>query len=239
MNNICPIYKNDSCVLKENFSNKLIFVLLDLQDNKNITLNCEGQISKCSFTNDEKETTPNVEEKLVDDFQTKVSIHKYDNPYLIKSDILVYPTNIVLTIDDNVLNIMSRGIIQEELDKIQKPIKMGTVYVTSNGGANSKVQSKKVYHAVVAGESRLVNEADIKFSIRKALHLANEGNHRNIVMIPPDCGTHDINDVARVHLSAVKTFLQTQKCNLKNIFIVMSDQESYEVYEQYYRRIFK
>ena len=143
-------------------------------------------------------------------------------------------------IDDHLLNQMSRGIIQSELDKIKKPIKMGTVYVTSNGGENSKVQPKVVYHATVAGESRLVNEADIKSSIRKSLHLANEYKARNVVMLPPDCGTHDIFDTARVHLSAVKTYLQAEKnCNLKNIFIVMSDQESFDVYEEYYKRIFK
>ena len=108
-----------------------------------------------------------------------------------------------------------------------------------NGGENSKVQAKKIIHAVVAGESRLVNEEDIKSSTRKALLLADDGQPKNMVMIPADCGTHDINDVARVQLSAIKTYLQTNKnCSLKNIFIVMEDKESYDVFEEYYQRIF-
>ena len=93
---------------------------------------------------------------------------------------------------------------------------MGTIYVTSNGGENSNVKPKYIYHAVVAGESRLVNEEDIKSATRKSLHIANKNGFKNIVMMPPDCGTHDINDASRVHLSAIKTYLQTEKeCNFK------------------------
>jgi O-acetyl-ADP-ribose deacetylase (regulator of RNase III) len=134
---------------------------------------------------------------------------------------------------------MSRGIIQSELDRFQKPINMGTVYITSNGGENSKVKAQKIYHATVAGESRLVNEVDLKSAMRKALLLADEEQARNVVVIPADCGTHDINDTARVQLAAIKTYLSTAKnSNIKNIFLVMEDEESYQVYEEYYNRIF-
>ena len=179
---------------------------------------------------------PTVEPKLE---STRVSIHKVENPYLVKSDVLVYPTNIGLTVDDPLLNRMSRGRIQSECDKFSKPIKMGTVYITSNGDGDSKVKSQKVYHAVVAGESRLVNEADTKSAIKKALIIANQDKVRNIVMLPGDCGTLDINDAARVQLSAIKTFLSTEKdCCIKNIFLVMEDEDSYNTYEEYYNRIF-
>jgi O-acetyl-ADP-ribose deacetylase (regulator of RNase III) len=58
-------------------------------------------------------------------------------------------------------------------------------------------------------------------------------------MLPSDCGTLDINDAARVQLSAVKTFLSTEKdCTIKNIFLVMEDEDSYNTYEEYYNRIF-
>lgn len=247
MSEKCPVYRDNFCVLKKVFNkhfltDKLHLTIFDNYD-------CKGEINNCSFIEkSEKEITEEntqIEEKPVVQesevkFDTKVSVHLYENPYLIKSDILVYPSNNVLTIDDHLLNQMSKGVIQSELDKIKKPIKMGTVYVTTNGGENSKVQPKVVFHATVAGESRLVNEADIKSSIRKSLHLSNEFKARNVVMLPPDCGTHDIYDTARVHLSSVKTYLQTEKnCNLKNIFIVMSDKESFDVYEEYYKRIFK
>ena len=70
--------------------------------------------------------------------------------------------------------------------------------------------------------------------------MADDGNPKNIVMLPADCGTHDINDVARVQLSAIKTYLQSKKdSSIKNIFLVMEDEESLAVYQEYYKRIFK
>jgi len=141
--------------------------------------------------------------------------------------------------NDVLLNRFSRGTIQTECDQIPKPIKMGHVYITSNGGENSQIKPKHIYHAVVAGESRLVNEEDIKTSVRKSLLLADQNNAANIVFIPCDCGTHDINDTARVQLASIKTYLQSNKeSKLKNIFIVMEDEESFNTFEEYYNRIF-
>jgi putative lipase involved disintegration of autophagic bodies len=86
---------------------------------------------------------------------------------------------------------------------------MGTVYITSSGDQNSKVKAKKVYHATVSGDSRLVNEVDLKSAMRKALLLADEEQARNVLVIPADCGTHDINDTARVQLAAIKPVVST------------------------------
>lgn len=244
MDDKCPLYLQSSeCTLKLISNPRIISFFLKqefpvLQEKWNN--NCEGSLSKCSFIK-EKEQTPEQQaqpsEPIVE--STKVSIHKVPNPFLVKSDILVYPTNIALTIDDPLLNRMSRGRIQSECDKFSKPIKMGTIYVTSNGDGDSKVKPQKIYHAVVAGESRLVNEADTKSAIKKALILANQDGAKNIVMLPGDCGTLDINDAARVQISAIKTYLNTEKdCQIKNIFLVMEDEESYNTYEEYYNRIF-
>ena len=244
----CPVYLGNNCVLKslftKQFNSKIFGVDLKQIDEKYHS-NCEGLISKCSFSNEEaaqeeQKEEPQQQEVVEEAPQVKVSIHQIDNPYAVKADILVYPANNVLTIDDPLLNRLSYNVIQKECDKVQKPINMGSVYITSNGGENSKVQAKKIFHAVVAGESRLVNEADTKLATRKALHLAKETNARNIVMLPPDCGTHDIQDAARVQLSSIYTFLQTEKdIPFKNIFIVMDDKESYDVYQEYYKRVFK
>ncbi len=249
MNEQCPLYiKPSECVLKLISNPKITSFFLKqefpvLQEKWNN--DCQGNLKNCSFSlqtlaqelikkdiEESKQTEISVE-------STKVSIHKVENPYLVKSDILVYPTNIALTIDDPLLNRMSRGRIQVECDKFFKPIKMGTVYVTSNGFGDTKVKAQKVYHAVVAGESRLVNEADTKSAIKKALILANQDEARNVVILPSDCGTLDINDAARVQLSAIKTFLTIEKeCKIRNIFLVMEDEESYNTYEEYYNRIF-
>jgi O-acetyl-ADP-ribose deacetylase (regulator of RNase III) len=57
-------------------------------------------------------------------------------------------------------------------------------------------------------------------------------------MIPADCGTHDIFDTARVQLAAVKTFLLSYDANLKNVYFVMEDEESFKAFQEYYNRIF-
>ncbi len=244
MDEKCPLYLQSSeCTLKLISNPRLVSFLLK-QDfsvlQEKWSTNCQGSLCNCSFAEkDIVQEKVETKEPEVTVQATKVSIHKVENPYLVKSDVLVYPTNIALTIDDPLLNRMSKGRVQTECDKFSKPIKMGTIYVTSNGFGDSKVKAQKIYHAVVAGESRLVNEADTKSAIKKALILANQDEVRNIVMIPSDCGTLDINDAARVQLSAIKTFLSSEKdCKIKNIFVVMEDEESYNTYEEYYNRIF-
>jgi O-acetyl-ADP-ribose deacetylase (regulator of RNase III) len=239
MSEICPVYKNNKCVLNEiaesNVKSEAFKIPLDVLQER-FKSNCEGDIKRCNFS----EYTPPKKVESQQFSGTKVSLHKVENPYVIKADILFYPTNTVLTVDDPILHRYSRGIIQLECDRLPKPIKMGSVYETSNGGDGSKVQAKIIYHAVVAGESRLVNEEDIKMATRKALHMADDGEPKNIVMLPADCGTHDINDVARVQLAAIKTYLQSKKnCSIKNIFLVMEDEESLSVFSEYYKRIFK
>ncbi len=249
MDEKCPLYLQSSeCTLKLISNPRIISFFLKqdfpvLQEKWNN--DCQGNLRNCSFSL-QTQAPESIKEVIEESKQpelvlesTKVSIHKVENPYLVKSDVIVYPTNIALTIDDPLLNRMSRGRIQAECDKFSKPIKMGTVYVTSNGFGDTKVKAQKVYHAVVAGESRLVNEADTKSAIKKSLILANQDEARNVVMLPSDCGTLDINDAARVQLSAIKTFLTTEKeCKIKNIFLVMEDEESYNTYEEYYNRIF-
>jgi O-acetyl-ADP-ribose deacetylase (regulator of RNase III) len=247
MSELCPIYlSSGDCLVKVLSNPRLSSFLTKIQLEQVVeswNKDCQGQKNLCTFVEQVQTTTPEAvqapEPEPIVDTKTKISIHKIENPYLVKADILIHPTNIGLTIDDPLLNRMSRGAIQEELDRFQKPINMGTVYITSNGGENSKVKAQKIFHATVAGESRLVNEVDLKAAMRKALFLADEEQARNVVVIPADCGTHDINDTARVQLSAIKTYLSTAKdSQIKNIFLVMEDEESYQVYEEYYNRIF-
>jgi O-acetyl-ADP-ribose deacetylase (regulator of RNase III) len=246
MSELCPVYlSSGDCLVKVLSNPRLSSFIAKIQLDVVIESwgkDCQGNRNLCTFKHQiEEQFSPEPEptpEPIIDN-KTKISIHKIENPYLVKADVLVYPTNIGLTIDDPLLNKMSRGVVQNELDRFQKPIKMGTVYITSNGGENSKVKSRNIYHATVSGESRLVNEVDLKSAMRKALFLADEEKARNVLFIPADCGTHDINDAARVQLAAIKTYLQSAKeSNIKNIFIVMEDEESYQVYEEYYNRIF-
>ena len=179
-------------------------------------------------------------EDIVEKAAVRVSIHKVLNPYQVKADVVVYPSNIVLTVDDPLLNRMSRGKVQEECDQTARPIKMGHVYVTSNGGERSTVVPKAILHAIVAGPSRLVNEQDIKSAVRKSLHIAEDMGAQKVVMLPCDCGTHDIADVARVQISAIYTFLNSVETkSITHIFLVMEDEESTEIFEEYFDRIFE
>jgi len=125
----------------------------------------EEKVSKEPEAKEETKTEEIAEEST----QTKVSIHKIDNPYLVKTDILVYPIDISLSIDDPLLNRMTLGKVQEELDKFQKPIHMGTVYITSPGDERTKIKAKTIFHSTVAGVSKLVNEQDVKSSTRKGI----------------------------------------------------------------------
>jgi O-acetyl-ADP-ribose deacetylase (regulator of RNase III) len=245
MSDLCPVYlSSGDCLVKVLSNPRLSSFIAKIQLDLVIESwgkDCQGDRNLCTFKHQIEEPTPEPtpEPEPISETKTKISIHKIENPYLVKADVLVYPTNIGLTIDDPLLNRMSRGAVQNELDRFQKPIKMGTVYITSSGGENSKVKARKIYHATVSGESRLVNEVDLKSAMRKSLFLADEEQARNVLFIPADCGTHDINDAARVQLAAIKTYLQSAKeSNIKNIFIVMEDEESYQVYEEYYNRIF-
>ena len=254
MSDLCPLYLQEkSCLLKIVSNSKITSVLSKINYeviNNSWTLDCEGSLSNCSFKNPENKVVEVPEpEKVIEEpaklevkieqETTKVSIHIVKNPYAVKSDVLFYPTNIALTVDDPLMLRLSFGKIQEECDTFKKPYKMGTLYITSNGGENSKIQAKYVYHLTVSGVSRLVHEGDVKSAMRKALDMADTNNARNIVVLPADCGTHDINDIARVQLSSIKTYLSTHKnCKIKNIFIVMEDKESYQVFEEYYNRIF-
>jgi len=246
MSELCPVYlSSGDCLVKVLSNPRLCSFLTKIELDVVVESwgkDCQGDRNLCTFKHQIEEQSPpepTPELEPIPETKTKISIHKIENPYLVKADVLVYPTNIGLTIDDPLLNRMSRGVVQNELDRFQKPIKMGTVYITSNGGENSKVKARKIYHATVSGESRLVNEVDLKSAMRKALFLADEEQARNVLLIPADCGTHDINDAARVQLAAIKTYLQSAKeSNIKNIFIVMEDEESYQVYEEYYNRIF-
>jgi O-acetyl-ADP-ribose deacetylase (regulator of RNase III) len=249
---ICPLYISQakSCFVKLSSNERLFASLTGTKlpvVNEAWLYDCEGSFDNCSFKEKQQKSEPAPEpqeeakpDKPEKEFKgARVSIHKIENPYLVKADVLVYPANNMLNVDDVLLNRFSRGTIQAECEQIPKPIKMGHVYITSNGGENSQVKPKHIYHAVVAGESRLVNEEDIKTSVRKSLLLADQNNAANVVFIPCDCGTHDINDTARVQLASIKTYLQSNKeSNLKNIFIVMEDEESFNTFEEYYNRIF-
>lgn len=188
------------------------------------------------------EPTPKIVRTVeLENYPTKFTIHMVKNPYLVKGDVLVYPTNNQLCIDDMELRRMLRGLIDNEINMfLQKPVRMGKIYTTSNGGERSLVKAKHIYHAVVAGTSRLVNEKDVGDSTFKALVRASIEGHKSVILMPSDCGTLDIYATAMVQIGAIKQFLMSHpETKIEHIFMVMTDQLSCDVFNKYNKRIFK
>jgi hypothetical protein len=134
MSELCPVYlSSGDCLVKVLSNPRLSSFIAKIQLDVVIESwgkDCQGNRNLCTFKHQiEEQSSPEPEptpEPIIDN-KTKISIHKIENPYLVKADVLVYPTNIGLTIDDPLLNKMSRGVVQNELDRFQKPINMGTV----------------------------------------------------------------------------------------------------------------
>ena len=134
MSDLCPVYlSSGDCLVKVLSNPRLSSFIAKIQLDVVVESwgkDCQGDRNLCTFKHQiEEQSKPEPTPEPVVNTKTKISIHKIENPYLVKADVLVYPTNIGLTIDDPLLNRMSRGVVQNELDRFQKPIKMGTVYI--------------------------------------------------------------------------------------------------------------
>jgi len=218
----CPFY-NKECLLKHQANLPTFKVEHD----------CKNVISNCSFFVKEKLKQIKVDTKL------KVIIKKFDNPYLVKADVLIYPTNNLLRIDDPILKKMTLNQSEKFLQKFKtKDIQMGYPYVIKVPDT-WKIKQKNLINAVVAGESRLVNEADVSSAIKKSLIMSDEMGFESALMLPCDNGTHDISLTSLAQLSAIFFVFQKYEFKyLKNIFICMSDEESEQTFIEYYNRIF-
>jgi len=217
--------------------------------------NCGGEYKNCTiiplFYENEEESEYNFVDQEVEDYNPfaasdkplaniKIELLKIDNPYDYDTDVLVFPNNIDLSIDDYNLDQSSHGNIQKECDQIQRPIQMGMIYKTSNGGADSKIKAKCIYHAVVAGLSRLVSSREIKSATVNALYYAEMDNCEHVSFLPLECGTLNIDEVAMSQLSSIKEFMSYEQPNhIKKITILLPEQESYDSFTNYYNRIFK
>lgn len=188
----------------------------------------------------DEEDEPVDEQEEFEQTDVILKIKKVSDPYLVGADVLVYPTNVTLLIDDDLLNRHSRFRIQEECEAYVRSmdIQIGDVYPTSNGGdLPGGVIPKRIYHAVVAGPSRLVSH-NIAPAITQSLILADKEGAEIVAMLPFDCGMMDINETARIQLKAVKEFIEKGKTkNIKLICIIMDDNDSFEIFKEYYERI--
>ena len=218
----CPFY-NDGCILKSQAGLPEFKVQHD----------CKSRIDNCSFFVKEKIKQVQTDNKI------KIIIKQVDNVYLVKADGLIYPNNNLLQIDDPLLNRMTLNEAQAKCDLFSKHmIKMGYPYdfpVPSHW----KIKQKHFINAVVAGASRLVNEADIISAMKKSILLADDLGLSSLLILPCDNGTHDISLTSLSQLSAIFTFCRQHDFkNIKSIYICMQDEESEQAYIEYYNRIF-
>ena len=237
--NFDPTSWNDDC--KGDFSNcALVKLLYDLNDDEpELQSPIEEQMDDYDPYEDYEEEE---EEEVEPEDLVSVRVLGVENVYSVKVDALVYPNNQLLFIDDIELSKRSLGQIQAELDKIAPPVQMGSVYVTSNGGDHrGGIIPKKIYHAIVATQMRLVNEQAISKSVVKCLTQADADGLENIAMLPMDCGTFDLYQTASAQLGAIYNYLQTVPTkSLKNIFIITTknDKVTLDIYNEKFDRIF-
>jgi O-acetyl-ADP-ribose deacetylase (regulator of RNase III) len=232
---------------------------------------CNGQFENCAFIKllyRSEDVDSNVDNQLYEDFnpfeeeiqeppsQDKQKIHEpineddlvfvkvvgVDNVYSVKVDALIYANNQMLIIDDEELNYRSFDKIQEELNKIAPPAPMGSVFKTTNGGDHKGgIVPKSIYHAIVATQTRLVNEGAITKSSIKALSQADEDGCKSVAILPMDCGNFDLHQTANSQLMAIYNFLETVPTkNIKNIFIITtkSDKVTLDIFNEKFDRIF-
>jgi len=234
---------------KGEFSNcSFINLLYDLREDTiaepKIVLESEDYSDFNPFEEEEEEEENTAEHSPIKQSEDliHVKIQGVDNIYNVKVDAIVYPNNQMLLIDDEELNYRSQDLIQAELDKIIPPVNLGSVYRTSNGGNRKNgVVPQKVYHAVVAAQSRLVSEAAIAKSTVKALSQADDDGCQSIAMLPMDCGNFDLHQTAVAQLSAIYNFLEnTPTKNLKYIFIITTknDKVTLDIFNEKFDRIF-
>jgi len=221
-NLICPFY-NKVCILKEQ---------ANLPDFKN-EHDCRSNLTDCSFFKKEKLKQVKTETNV------KIIIRQVQNVYLVKADGLVYPNNNLLQIDDPLLNKMTLNEAQKKCEVIlKKPIKMGYPYSFSVPD-HWKIKQKFFINAVVAGASRLVNEADVSSAMKKTILHADDLGLETLLFMPCDNGTHDISLTSLAQLSSIFTICNKHEFKkLKTIFICMEDEESEQAFIEYYNRIF-
>ena len=195
---------------------------------------CKSKINNCSFFIKEKLKQIKADSKI------RIVIKQVSNPYLVKADGFVYPNNNLLQIDDSLLHRMTFNQIQSECDKfLSNTIKMGFPYGFKMK-SNWNLKQKYFINAVVAGASRLVNEADVSSAMKKTLLYADSIGLESLVFIPCDNGTHDISLISMAQISAIFSLCQKHEFqSIKSVYICMEDEESEQSFIEYYNRIFK
>ena len=99
MSEICPAYLSTGDCLVKVLSNPRLSSFISKVNLEMVvdswSKDCQGNINSCTFkepVEQKQETIDETPEPIEEPvFSTKVSIHKLENAYLVKSDVLIYP----------------------------------------------------------------------------------------------------------------------------------------------------
>lgn len=165
------------------------------------------------------------------------SIHQVPDPYKVKSDAILVPVNNLLEPMDLMLMRHCGTYFDSSRNLHQGPIVTGEVYPLKSPYPSISARSY-VYRGVVAGVQS-INVVEIEDAVRKSLYLAESSGITTLAMMPMDYGGYDIELTAQAQISTIHEFLVTVTTkSLKHIVILIPDDTTMDVFEEYQKRIF-
>ncbi|MBS1722289.1 MAG: hypothetical protein JSS66_04695 [Armatimonadetes bacterium] len=165
------------------------------------------------------------------------SIHQVPDPYRVKCDAILLPVNNLLEPVDLMLTRHCGAYMDSARQKHKGSVSMGHVYPVKS--PHPAIAAKKwVYRGVVAGV-QTVNAVDIEEAVRRSLHLADASGVEVLAMVPMDYAGFDVELTAQAQISTVHEFLvSTPTTSLRHIVVLIPDDVTVEIFDEYYERIF-
>ena len=165
------------------------------------------------------------------------SMHQVPDPYKVKCDAMLIPVNNLLEPMDLMLMRHAGAYFDAASTSYQGPIMTGEIYPVKSPYPSVSARSL-MYRGVVAGVQS-INVVEIEDAVRKALYHAEANGITTLAMMPMDYGGYDIELTAQAQISTIHEFLVTVKTkNLKHIVILIPDDTTMDVFEDYQKRIF-
>lgn len=168
----------------------------------------------------------------------KFSIHQVPDPYRVKCDSILVPVNNLLEAMDPLLMRHVGPHLEAARAQHREAVHMGWVY-PFKPPAGTVSAKKSILRGVVAGV-QAVNVVDIESCVSRALNHAESSGVEVLAMVPMDYGGFDLELTAQAQLSTIYEFMVSRETeSLKHIVVLIIDDATMEVYEEYRRRIFE
>lgn len=165
------------------------------------------------------------------------SLHQVPDPYKVKCDAILVPVNNLLEPMDLMLMRHCGAYFDSARNSHHGPVVTGEVYPLKSPYPSISARTL-VYRGVVAGVQS-INVVEIEDAVRKTLYLAEGSGVTTLAMMPMDYGGYDIELTAQAQISTIHEFLVTVETkNLKHIVILIPDDVTMDVFEEYQNRIF-